>query len=63
MFVRRCLDCQTAAGRLKNPAFPLQPVSVERPFQQWGVDIVGTINQPSSLQPKYILTSIDYFTW
>ena len=32
-FVRKCQECQLAAGRVKKPAFPLQPVSVERPFQ------------------------------
>ena len=34
---RKCQDCQTIAGRVKKPTFPLQPVSVERPFQQWGL--------------------------
>ena len=48
-FIRRCQDCQTAAGRVKKPAFPLQPVMVDRPFQQWGIDIVGPINPSSSL--------------
>ena len=32
-FVRRCQDCQTTAGRVKKPAFALQPVVVDRPFQ------------------------------
>ena len=48
-FVRRCQYCQTAAGRVKKPAFPLQPVVVDRHFQQWGIDIVGPINPSSSL--------------
>ena len=61
-FVRKCQECQLAAGRVKKPAFPLQPVSVERPFHQWGIDIVGPINPPSSMQHKYIITATDYFT-
>ena len=31
-FVRKCQGCQLAAGRVKKLAFPLQPVSVKRPF-------------------------------
>ena len=48
-FIRRCQDCQTAAGRVKKLAFPLQPVMVDMPFQQWGIDIVGPIYPSSSL--------------
>ena len=61
-FVRRCQDCQTAAGRVKKPAFLLQPVMVDKSFQQWGIDIIGPINPSSSLQHKYIITATDYFT-
>ena len=32
-FVRKCQECQTVAGRVKKSTFPLQPVTVERPFQ------------------------------
>ena len=49
-------------GRVKKPTFHLQLVSVERPFQQWGIDIVGPINPPSSKQHKYIITATNYFT-
>jgi hypothetical protein len=41
---------------------PLQPVVVEEPFEQWGLDIIGEINPHSSRQHRYILTSTDYFT-
>jgi hypothetical protein len=44
----KCIICQKASGRLQKPAFPLQPVSVDSPFQQWGLDIIGPINPPSS---------------
>ena len=61
-FVRKCQECQLVARRVKKPVFPLQPVSVERPFHQWGIDIVGPISPPSSKQHKYIITATDYFT-
>jgi hypothetical protein len=59
---RKCIICQKAAGRVKKAAFPLQPVTVDSPFQQWGLDIIGPINPSSSQQHKYILTTTDYFT-
>jgi hypothetical protein len=40
----------------------LKPISVENPFQQWGLDFIGEIHPPSSSQHKWILTTIDYFT-
>eukprot|EP00253_Pinus_taeda_P012820 PITA_12820 len=61
-YVRKCLNCQTASGRQSKSAFPLQPVNIEQPFEQWGLDIIGEINPPSSKQHKYILTATDYFT-
>jgi hypothetical protein len=30
---RKCIICQKASGWLQKPAFPLQPVSVDSPFQ------------------------------
>ena len=33
-----------------------------KPFEQWGIDIIGEIKPNSSLQHKYILTATDYFT-
>ena len=35
---------------------------ITEPFEQWGIDIVGEIKPNSSLQQKYILTTMDYFT-
>ncbi len=37
-------------------------MNIEQPFDQWGLDIIGEINPPSSKQHKYILTATDYFT-
>jgi hypothetical protein len=45
---RKCVIFQKASGRVQKVAFPLQPVSVDFPFQQWGLDIIGPINPTSS---------------
>jgi hypothetical protein len=47
---------------LDHPAVPLQPVTVSRPFEQWGLDIIGEITPSSLKRHKYILTATDYFT-
>ena len=60
-YVRRCDPFQKWASKVKKPAFPLQPIVVQFPFQQWGLDFIGPINPISSLQHKYILTATDYF--
>eukprot|EP00253_Pinus_taeda_P036018 PITA_36018 len=61
-YVRKCQNCQTSSGIQKKSAFPLQPVNIEQPFEQWGLDIIGEITPNSSKQHKYILTATDYFT-
>jgi hypothetical protein len=45
---RKCIIYQKASGWLQKLAFPLQPISVDSPFQQWGLDIIGPINPLSS---------------
>ena len=49
-------------GRERRPTFPLHPVTIENPFEQWGLDVVGEINLNSSKLHKYILTATDYFS-
>ena len=61
-YVRKCKVCQTAAGRERKVAFPLQPVNIQQPFEQWWLDIIGEITPNSSKQHKYILTATYYFT-
>eukprot|EP00253_Pinus_taeda_P007485 PITA_07485 len=61
-YVRKCRSCQISSGRQRKPAFPLQPVNIDQPFEQWGLDIIGEITPQSSKQHKYILTATDYFT-
>lgn len=60
--VRKCQVCQTVAGKQRKPSMPLQPVIIDQPFSQWGLDIIGEIVPHSSKQHKYILTATDYFT-
>ncbi|KAH9294101.1 hypothetical protein KI387_040695, partial [Taxus chinensis] len=61
--VRRCDSCQRFSGRLKaSGSLPLQPISVEAPFKQWGMDFIGEISNPSSAGHKWILVATDYFT-
>ena len=59
---RKCEICQVNVGRERRPTFPLQPVSIENPFEQWGLDVVGEINPNSSKLHKYFLTTTDYFS-
>jgi hypothetical protein len=41
---------------------PLKPISVEASFMQWGLEFIGDIHLPSSMQHIWILTTTDYFT-
>jgi hypothetical protein len=41
---------------------PLQSSMVEKPFVQWGLDVIGPINPKSSKGHSYIVTTTDYFT-
>jgi len=61
-YIRKCKVCQTTAGREINPVVPLRPIMIYRPFQQWGLDVIGEITLNSSQQHKYIVTATDYFT-
>ena len=47
---------------MKLQSLPLKHISVDAPFQQWGLDFIGEINPTSSGQHRWILTATDYFT-
>jgi hypothetical protein len=49
-------------GKKKLLPFPLKRISIEAPFQQWGLDFIGEIHPPSLGQHRWILTAMDYFT-
>jgi len=61
-FVRKCIPCQDFSGKMKRVAMPLQTTMVEKPFYQWGLDVISPINPKSSKAHSYIITTIDYFT-
>ena len=60
--VRSCVECQKFASKHKLQSLPLKPISVNGPFQQWGLDFIDEIHPPSSGQHKWILTATDFFT-
>jgi hypothetical protein len=39
----------------------MKPISVEAPFQQWGLEFIGEIHPPSLGQHKWILIATNYF--
>lgn len=55
-------ECQIFEGRRKLLPLPLKPISIEAPFQRWGLAFIGEINPAYSGQHKWILTTTDYFT-
>ena len=58
----KCHQCHIFEGKRKVVSVPLNPISLEAPFQQWGLDFIGEINPNSSGQHRWILTTTDYFT-
>ena len=58
----KCQICQVNVGIERRLAFPLHPITIENPFEQCGLDVVGEINPNSSKLHKYILTSTYYFS-
>jgi len=57
-----CHKCQIFEGKRKLLPLPLQPITVEAPFQQWGLEFIGEIHPASSAQHKWILIATNYFT-
>ena len=58
----KCQICQVNVGRERRPAFPLHPITIENPFEHWGLEVVGEINLNSLKFHKYILSATDYFS-
>jgi hypothetical protein len=54
---RGCQQCQLFTGKQKLAALPLQPVVVEAPFQQWGLDFIGQFKDNSSNGYTWIITA------
>ena len=55
--VRACVPCQKFVGKKKLVSLPLNPIVVNAPFQQWGLEFIGEINPASSKQHRWILTA------
>ena len=55
-------QCQIFEGKRKLVPLPLNPISVEAPFQQWGLYFIGEIKPNSYGKHRWILTTTDYFT-
>jgi hypothetical protein len=60
--IRACVKCQNFVGKQQFKYFPLKPVMVSKPFQQWGLDFIGEIHPASSGQHRCILTATYYLT-
>ena len=60
--VSTCHECQIFEGKRKLFPFPLNHISIEAPFQQWGLDFIGEINPTSSGHHRWILKATNYFT-
>ena len=58
---QKCQIFQVNEGKERRHAFPLHPITIQNPFKQWGLDIVGEINPNSSKLHKYIFAATDYF--
>jgi hypothetical protein len=59
---KTCDKCHKFLGKQQLKSFPLKPIVVSGPFQQWGLDSIGEIHPSSSDQHHWILTAADYFT-
>jgi hypothetical protein len=60
--ISTCYECQIFEGKKKFFPLQLNPISIEAPFQQWGLDFIGEINLTSSGKHRWILTTTYYFT-
>ncbi|XP_074291013.1 uncharacterized protein LOC141617754 [Silene latifolia] len=61
-FAKKCDACQFNANFIHQPPEPLHPTISSRPFEIWGLDVVGPITPKASNGHEYILAAIDYFS-
>jgi hypothetical protein len=55
-------ECRIFEGKNKLELLPLNPISMEAPFRQWGLEFIREIHPQYSTQHKWILIVIYYFT-
>jgi len=60
--VKQCQQCKFYASKKRNATLPLNPILVEEPFTQWGLDFIRIINPFSSASHKWILIATNYFS-
>lgn len=58
---RTCEGCQKHANFICSPASSMKPVRASCPFDQWGLDIVGSFSIARS-QKKFLLVAVDYLS-
>ena len=58
----KCKICHVNVIRERRHAFLFQPITIDNPFEQWGLDVVGEINLNSLKLYKHILTTTDCFS-
>ena len=59
--VKKCRICQEHAKISRLPSEPLTSITSPWPFQQWGLDILGSLPIGKG-QCKFIIVAVDYFT-
>ncbi|KAL2228596.1 UNVERIFIED_CONTAM: Retrovirus-related Pol polyprotein from transposon 17.6 [Sesamum indicum] len=59
--VKKCKSCQKYASVIHQPATPMEPIRIACPFDQWGIDIVGSFS-PAQAQKKFIIAAVEYFS-
>ncbi|KAL0404345.1 UNVERIFIED_CONTAM: hypothetical protein Sradi_2075300 [Sesamum radiatum] len=60
-YAKRCQACQFHVNLIHQPYEPLHPTVASRPFDAWGLDVVGPMTK-SSGGHLYILVATDYFS-
>ena len=59
--VKKCKICQEHAKISRLPSGPLTSITSPWPFQQWGLDKLGSLPLGKG-QCKFIIVAVDYFT-
>ena len=59
---KACHNCQIHGDFKHQPPVPLHPTVPSWPFNAWGIDVIGSIEPPSSKGHHYIFAATDYFS-
>ena len=60
-YVKTFKKCQIHGNLVHTPSQELNPLATSWSFYQWGFDLIGAINPPSSGGHKWIITTSEYF--